>query len=128
MRLLLDTCTFLWIASNSPELSERAKQTFSLAENDVFLSSVSVWEILVKQKLGRLPLPTRPELFVQEMRQQHGIESLPLTEDATFYLNRLPSIHRDPFDRMLICQALAEGLTLLTPDSSISEYPVPTRW
>jgi len=89
---------------------------------------VSVWEIVVKHALGRLPLPDSPAQFIAGMRALHAIEPLPLEEEAVLMLPKLPDIHRDPFDRMLVCQALAHGLSLLTPDSLIRQYPVPVVW
>lgn len=128
MKLLLDTCTFLWLATDAPELSGTARELFENPANDTFLSSVSSWEIAVKNSLGALPLPEPPEIFVPQTREQMGIESLALEEEATLYLARLPKVHRDPFDRMLICQALCHGMALLTPDSHILQYPVRTVW
>ena len=128
MRVLLDTCSFLWIAVDAPELSNRAREVFRNPENDVFLSSVSTWEIAVKQGLGRLSLPEAPETYVPALRQRHGIAALPLNEEATLYLGRLPALHRDPFDRMLVCQSIVEGMVLLTPDESITRYPIRSLW
>ncbi len=128
MRILLDTCTFLWIIGDAPELSNRARELFIDPANDVFLSAVSAWEISVKHGLGRLPLPEPPEKFIPFQRERHGIEALPLEEEATLYLNRLPSSHRDPFDRMLICQAIVHGLVILTPDELVTQYPVRSLW
>jgi PIN domain nuclease of toxin-antitoxin system len=128
VRILLDTCTFLWIIGDAPELSNRARELFIDPANDVFLSAVSAWEISVKHGLGRLPLPEPPEKFIPLQRERHGIEALPLEEEATLYLNRLPSSHRDPFDRMLICQAIVHGMVILTPDELITQYPVRSLW
>jgi PIN domain nuclease of toxin-antitoxin system len=128
MRLLLDTCTFLWIAADAAELSERARTLFRSPDNQVYLSAVSAWEIAVKVALGTLPLPWPPERFVPEVREMHGIDALPLGEDACLLAAKLPAIHRDPFDRMLVCQAMAGGMVLLTPDRDIARYPVRTAW
>ncbi len=128
MRLLLDTCTFLWILAESPELSFEALDLFTTPENEVFLSSVSTWEIAVKHSLGKLPLPEPPTEFVPSMRTAHGIETLSLDEESTLYTSRLPPYHKDPFDRMLVCQAIAQDLVILTPDDAIRQYPVKTRW
>jgi PIN domain nuclease of toxin-antitoxin system len=128
LNILLDTCTFLWLISDSMELSEHAREVFQYDSASVFLSSVSVWEIIVKHALGRLPLPHPPAQFIAGMRALHSIEPLPLEEEAVLMLPKLPDIHRDPFDRMLVCQALAHGLSLLTPDSLIRRYPVPVVW
>lgn len=128
MRLLLDTCTFLWIVAGSDRLSERARELFVDPANDVLLSAVSAWEIAVKHDLGRLPLPDAPYRWLPAMREAHGIWSLPLDEEAVLLLPRLPTPHRDPFDRMLVCQAMHGGLTILTPDEAIADYPVATTW
>lgn len=128
MNLLLDTCTFLWIALGSRELSAAARGLFRDPANRVFLSAVSVWEIAVKSGLGRLPLPQPADEWVPRMREAHAIEPLPLDEEAVCQLPRLPDLHRDPFDRMLICQAIAGGLVLLTPDRNVTQYPVRSRW
>ncbi len=128
MNLLLDTCTFLWIATDDPALSPVARELFTDPNNDVFLSAVSAWEITVKHHLGRLPLPDPPQRFVPAMRTGHGIAALPLGEEACLLAGTLPPVHRDPFDRMLVCQALVLGLTILTPDPTIARYPVRTAW
>ncbi|MBK8510489.1 MAG: type II toxin-antitoxin system VapC family toxin [Candidatus Competibacter sp.] len=128
MRLLLDTCTFLWIVSDAPELSTRARELFAQPENEVFLSVVSVWEIVVKHQLGKLPLSAPPRAFVAGHRERHRIAALPLEEEAIFPLSALPNRHGDPFDRMLVCQAIYHGFTLLTPDPLIQQYPVAHVW
>ena len=128
MKLLLDTCTFLWLISDARALSPRARDLFRDPANDVFLSSVTAWEIAVKYALGRLPLPAPPERFVPEQRQHHDIAPLALDEESVLQAHRLPSLHRDPFDRMLVCQAIVHGLTILTPDPLVASYPVRTMW
>ncbi len=128
MRILLDTCTFLWIITNDPELSDRARELFVDPSNDVFLSSVSAWEISVKYTLGKLPLPKIPDLFIPVQRELHEVESLSLDEKSALQLTKLPDLHKDPFDRMLICQAIVHGLVILTPDELISQYPARTIW
>ena len=128
MRLLLDTCTFLWLIGGSNQLSQRARDAFADPANEVFLSAASVWEIAVKHRLGRLPLPSSPDLFVPAQRAAHGIEPLPIDEEAALHIARLPDPHRDPFDRMLVAQALVGGLTLVTPDEAIRQYPARTLW
>ena len=128
MRLLLDTCTFLWVVGGAPELSPRARAAFADPANDVLLSAVSAWEIAVKHRLGRLPLPEPPDAFVPRQREAHGIARLDLDEDSALHVAKLPDLHRDPFDRMLVAQALRDGLVLLTPDEAIGRYPVRTFW
>ena len=128
MRLLLDTVTFLWVISDAPDLSGRVRELVVDPENDVYLSAVSAWEIAVTHALGRLPLPDLPERFVPEQRRHQGIEELPLDGESALHLNRLAMLHKDPFDRMVVCQAITQGLLLLTPDDLISQYPVRAAW
>lgn len=128
MKVLLDTCTFLWITLDAPELSTVARELFRDPDNDVYLSTVSAWEITVKHALGRLKLPAPPQTSVPALREAHSIESLPLREEETLHLHRLPALHRDPFDRMLVCQAIVGGMVLLTPDTAIAQYPVRVQW
>ena len=128
MKVLLDTCTFLWLTHDAPELSEGAKEIFTEIANEVYLSVVSVWEITVKHKLGKLPLPDVPLAFVKQQRAIYSIETLPLSETTLQHLLTLPDHHRDPFDRMLICQALEHDLVILTSDELIRAYPVKTLW
>lgn len=128
MRCLLDTCTFLWIIAGSRELSPTAANLFVDPTHEMLLSVVSVWEISVKHSLGKLALPTPLDRFISTQRELHGISALPLDERAVFHLHKLPSLHRDPFDRMLICQAIEHDCVLLTPDPLIVEYPVRTQW
>jgi len=128
VNILLDTCTFLWIVSESPELSDTARKLFSDPGNEVYLSVASAWEIIVKHKLGKLPLPEPPHEFIKKWRTHHDIDSLPLDESAVLQLSRLPEYHKDPFDRILICQAIAGGMLILTPDSRNTRYPVQAEW
>jgi PIN domain nuclease of toxin-antitoxin system len=128
VNILLDTCTFLWLAFGSDELSETAKEIFSEPKNEVYLSVASCWEVSVKCSLGRLALPEPPGKFIPDQRNQHSIDSLAISEAATFHLQKLPPYHKDPFDRILICQAIEHSLILLTPDQLISQYPIHTLW
>ena len=128
MRILLDTCTFLWLAGDDPALSPGARRAFEDRANDVFLSVVSLWEIIVKHGLGRFPLPEPPDRYLPSLRERMGLRSLEVDEEAVLFLPKLPPYHKDPFDRMLVCQALRGGFTLLSPDRLIHRYPVPTKW
>jgi len=92
--------------------------------NEVFLSAVSFWEICLKHSLGKLPLPQSPAHFVPLQREKHLIAPLALDEAAVAQLSGLPALHRDPFDRMLVCQARAHNLTLASSDSLVRQYPV----
>ena len=128
MRLLLDTCTFLWIAGGDAALSPTAARLFAAPENDVYLSAVSAWEIAVKHQLGRLVLADPPDRFVAAQREAHAIEALPLDEASALHLSRLTPLHRDPFDRMLVCQAIVHGLVIVGPDPLITQYPIRAAW
>jgi PIN domain nuclease of toxin-antitoxin system len=128
VNVLLDTCTFLWVITDAPELSRTARAAFRDPGNDVYLSAVSTWEIALKNALGKLALPQLPEHYIPAQRRAHAILPLPLDEDATLALRRLPDLHRDPFDRMLVCQALTSDMTVLTPDPLITAYPARTLW
>ena len=128
MKLLLDTCTFLWIALGDRALSRPAREAFVDPASDVYLSAISSWEIALKHALGKLPLPNQPMLLVPEMRARYQIEPLALDEPAALAVAQLPNLHRDPFDRMLVCQTIMGGLTLVTPDPLITQYAVPTLW
>ena len=128
MNLLLDTCAFLWMASEPERLSAVAAAAIVDPANDVRLSAVSSWEIAVKYQLGKLTLDRPPERWVPEERARHGVDALVLDEDTTLHVHRLPAIHRDPFDRMLVCQAIVGGFTLVTPDPHIGRYPVRVLW
>ena len=128
MKLLLDTCAFLWLLADAPELSPRARELFQSADNEVYLSAASAWEIAVKHGLGRLPLPDAPDRFVREMREAHGIAALPIDEESALHVSRLPALHRDLFDRMLVSQAIVHGMTILTRDELVTQYPGRTTW
>ena len=128
MKLLLDTCTFYWLNSSPAHLPERVRRLCVDEGNQLFLSAVSAWEIAVKHSRGKLPLPVSPQEYITNSRAANGIISIRFREDDAFHLSKLPAIHKDPFDRMLICQAIARGLTILTPDQNIAKYPVLTTW
>lgn len=125
MQLLLDTCEFLWLVTDDPKLPRNVAAAVADPANVIFLSVVSFWEISVKHGLGKLPLQEPPQTLVPRMRSRHMIESLELTENAVARLPELPALHRDPFDRMLVCQALAHGLTMASSDPLIRQYPIP---
>ena len=127
MRLLLDTCTFLWLAGGR-SLSSAAGAAVRDPANDVFLSAVSVWEIVSKHRSGRLDLPEPPERLVPTERRLRGVEALAFDEEAALQGTRLPLLHRDPFDRMLIAQAIAHSLAIVTPDPAIAQYPIRVIW
>lgn len=124
MRILLDTHIFLWFISGDAQLPTDVRDAIREPDNEVYLSSVSVWEAIVKYQLGKLPLPESPETYLPKQRSLHQIASLDLDESSVIQLAKLPPLHRDPFDRMLICQALQNGLTIATVDAAVRIYSV----
>ncbi|MBN2576418.1 MAG: type II toxin-antitoxin system VapC family toxin [Deltaproteobacteria bacterium] len=129
MRLLLDTCTFLWAAGSPEKLSEVARVAVAAGENEVFVSAVSAWEIHLKsRKPGSLRLDRPAASFVRDAMVRLGVVEIPIRCEALAYLDRLPDVHGDPFDRTLICQAIHEDCTLVTPDAQIARYPVRVIW
>jgi PIN domain nuclease of toxin-antitoxin system len=125
MKLLLDTHVFLWFISRDNRLPDAMRESIRDLNNEVYLSVVSLWEVIIKHQLGRLPLPQPPEVYLPVQRERHQISSLSLDEASVSQLANLPLIHRDPFDRMLICQAMQHGLTIVTVDNAVGKYPVP---
>jgi PIN domain nuclease of toxin-antitoxin system len=124
VRLLLDTHIFLWFLDADERLQRSCRDAITQPDNQVFLSAVSVWEATVKNQLGKLPLPNAPDPYLSEARVRHRISSLSLTEECVRHLVEIPALHRDPFDRMLVCQAIEHSLTLVTDDPIIRRYPV----
>ena len=126
MKLLLDTHVFLWYLARDPRLPARFRGAIQNSENAVYVSAASIWEVVIKNALGKLPMPASPAEYLPKKRALHQILSLPIDEGAMPFLAALPPIHADPFDRMLIAQAQQHGLTLVTVDSRIISYGAPT--
>ena len=122
MRLLLDTHALLWTLRNDPALGPSARHAIASKRNEVFVSAVSVWEIAIKRARERLDVPNH---LLEEITEI-GLRELPITSFHAEQAGALPLIHRDPFDRMLIAQAQAEGLILVTADAAIARYGVRT--
>jgi len=121
MNLLLDTHVLLWWLDASPSISEIARNKIADPGNLVFISAAAIWEIRIKQALGKLKIPAG---FRQVLERQ-PFELLPVTVEHAHAIGNLPSHHRDPFDRMLIAQAKVEGLTLVTHDRIFQQYRIP---
>jgi len=127
MSLLLDTCTVLWLARGDMQVSTRQRSAIA-SDADVWISAASAWEIAIKHAMGRLPLPVPVKQFVREIRERYQFKLLAIDEESALLVAKLPPLHRDPFDRVLVSQAIVHGLTIVTPDPAVTDYPVRTVW
>ena len=128
MEILLDTCTFLWWALGDPHVPPATAALLREPANRVYLSAASAWEIAVKHARGRLRLPEPPTAWVPFWRARYRLEALAVDETDALHVGKLPAIHRDPFDRILVAQALVRGWPIATPDPAIHAYPCQTIW
>ena len=126
MRLLLDTHLLLWAAGPSPRLPPQARELISDRENELLASSASLWEIAIKSALKRPGFPVDPTLFRRNLLN-NGYRELAVTGEHATAVANLPPLHRDPFDRMLVAQSIVEGVTLLSSDALVAQYPGPVR-
>ena len=122
MKLLLDTHLLLWAAGDLDRLSTSARTLIDAPENDLFFSPASLWEITIKHGLGREDFKVDARLLRRGLLD-NGYNELPINSEHTVAISGLPPIHRDPFDRLLVAQAMVEGITLLTADSMVAQYP-----
>ena len=127
-QLLLDTHTFLWWDSKPEKLSAHVLALCRNPSVILCLSLVSLWEIQIKSSLGKLPLPFPLPEIVRDQQAQRDLRLLPVTPAHIFALDAMPLHHNDPFDRLLIAQAISEGLPLASRDSQFSPYPVSVIW
>jgi len=128
MMFLLDTHTLLWWIADSPELSSKARELMRNPENELYLSAASGWEIAIKVRLGMLHLPDRPDRFIPDQLARNAIETLPVQMSHALHVGRLPSIHRDPFDRVIVAQSMLEKMPVVTRDPNIGKYKVKVVW
>lgn len=128
MRLLLDTHVFLWLNNEYEKLSSSVVTAFQDENNQVFLSLVSIWEIQIKQQLGKLELKTNLTNLLRLHCEDDSIQLLPIQLPHILGLQELPTYHKDPFDRLLISQARIENLTLVSSDHYFSRYPIQLFW
>ena len=126
MKLLLDTHLLLWAAGEPGKLPRAAKKLLSDPNNDLLFSAASLWEITIKRSLGRSDFRVEPRLLRRGLLD-NGYLELPITSEHALATEALPSVHKDPFDRILVAQAMLEGITLLTVDSLVAKYPGPIR-
>ena len=125
MKLLLDTHVLLWAAGGSPRLPATAKKLIEDAESDLIFSATSIWEVVIKHMLGRTDFRADP-VKLRSRLLANGYTELPMASGHALAVVALPPIHKDPFDRMLVAQAIVEEATLVTADRTVSRYPAPT--
>jgi PIN domain nuclease of toxin-antitoxin system len=124
MKCLLDTSVFLWSLAAEHKLNQRAKDILTSPATELYLSAASSWEIAIKFALGSLTLPEAPSTFITQVLRSWAIQSLDITQEHALRTGELPAHHRDPFDRLLIAQAVAEEMTLLTADRVFQKYKI----
>jgi len=128
MRALIDTSAFLWSISDSDKLSDNARQVIADFESELFISVASLWEIAIKTSLGKLELLLPFDRLIPEQLEQNAIAVLPIEVHHLSRIIGLPFHHRDPFDRLIIAQSLAEQLPVITKDAAFSQYPIQLIW
>ena len=126
MKLLLDTHLLIWAAIGSDRLSAKARKSIEDPINELYFSAASLWEIAIKNGLGRADFQVDARVLRRALLD-NGYQELPITGSHTVAVESLPPIHKDPFDRILVAQATAEGITLLTSDVLVAKYPGPIR-
>ena len=128
MRCLIDTSTFLWFISGDSRLSHKSKTIISEIDNEIFLSIASLWEIAIKMSIAKLELSMSYEDLLSTQIEDNEIKLLQIEKNHLRKLVRLPLYHRDPFDRLIISQGIAENLPILTCDRFFNDYPVEISW
>lgn len=128
MRVLLDTCTLLWLCSKPKELSNNVKKCIDSADSSLMVSLVSLWEMNLKIQSGKMKFPKPLRRWIHEQKEIWKFDFLPISLEHILTTNELPEYHKDPFDRLLVAQALRNNIPLLTPDEFIVKYPVEVIW
>ena len=128
MRLLLDTHTLLWWLFDDPQLSAKARALIADPGNTVLVSTASAWEVAIKHRIGKLPEAGEAVRRFASLIREARMEALPIGIEHALQAGSFSTAHRDPFDRMLVSQAIVHGLTILTPDSLVTQYPGRTTW
>lgn len=128
MNILLDTNAFLFIISDDTRLTGNAKEAFLDKDNSIFLSIVSIWEIVIKATIGKLIIPSPYKTFIQDQMNTNKIILLSLKPEHVYLLEKIPSIHKDPFDRILVCQSKSEKIPVMSSDKIFSQYGIKVIW
>jgi PIN domain nuclease of toxin-antitoxin system len=128
MRLLLDTCTFVWLAAEPQRLSPAARTALDSEANDLFLSHVSIWEMHMKHLAGKLTLPSQPRIWISGQLAARGITDWPIDLETIHRTSELPNHHKDPFDRLLLAQAHLHAFAIVTPDDAFEKYSSTIIW
>jgi PIN domain nuclease of toxin-antitoxin system len=126
VKLLLDTHLLLWAAGQPERLSDAARELVEATDNELVFSTASLWEVVIKRGLGREDFKVDPRLLRRGLLD-NGYSELPIASEHVVAIDTLPQLHKDPFDRVLVAQALVEGITLLTRDPVVGRYPAPVR-
>lgn len=128
MKFITDTHAFLWFIADSPQLSAKSKALLEASESERLLSVVSIWEIAIKASLGKLSFQKPLEQFLPEQIRLNGFQILDISMEHALYVANLQFFHRDPFDRLIVAQALVEGLPILSSDSTFDAYEIQRVW
>ncbi len=128
MNLLLDTCTFLWLAASPERISEPARIAIDAPDNSLWISDISIWEISMKHGAGKLPLPSPPRIWVPDQIAFFQLHRLHLQEQAIYGSGELAACHRDPFDRLIAAQAQIAGMPIITPDQPFETLGASIIW
>ena len=128
VKLLLDTCTFVWLTQEPHKLTSAAKRAVDNAGNELFLSHASIWEIHLKSSAGKLQLPDSPRSWISQQLAARGVADWAIDLESLHETSELPPIHKDPFDRLLIAQAQVHHLHIVSPDEFFSQYRANVIW
>jgi len=128
MNVLIDTQALIWFGANSKKLTREARTCLENADNQVYFSVASMWEIVIKNQLGKLQLSAKPDARLRSNLLDQGMMEVDIKFNHVLFTGNLPFIHRDPFDRVLIAQAIVEGMSIVSSDSKFDAYPVHRIW
>ena len=128
MKYLLDTAIWLWSLDSVDRIGRRGLEIMNCGQEEIYFSAATAWEITIKYSLGKLRLPAPPGICVPAFTEKMALRPLPVTQMHALKVYDLPSHHRDPFDRIIIAQAMIEGLAVLTSDRDFRDYPIDIVW